>query len=94
VRGIVGWAKLGCSGIVEVVQNLLVLGCPEESARSRYVLGADGFTIPAGAFRVHTIEQLLVCLASPFKTGVQCIFVHLVVVVNKLLALRDGVVVI
>jgi hypothetical protein len=52
------------------------------------------FAIPTCAFGVYSLEELLVCLACPFETCVQLVFIHLVVVINELLALRDRVIVI
>jgi len=58
------------------------------------MFGADCFAVPACAFGVHALEELLVGLAGPFETCVQSVFIHLVVVVNKLPAFVHGVVVI
>ena len=56
--------------------------------------GKFTFAVPAGAFRVDALEELLVGLAGPLKACVQLIFIHLVIVVNELLALLDGVIVV
>jgi len=56
--------------------------------------GKFTFAVPAGAFGVDALEELLVGLAGPLKACVQLIFIHLVIVVNELLALLDGVIVV
>jgi len=56
------------------------------------MLGPNSFAVPAGTFGIYFLEQLFVRLASPLKATRQCIFIHLVVMIDVLLAFDERVV--
>lgn len=52
---------------------------------------ADGFAVPAGAFRVDGRVQSLVGLGGPFESGGELDFINFVVMVDEFLGLGEGV---
>lgn len=78
-------------GVVELVIRLRIAGV-EEPGRNVGVAFADGFAVPASAFRVGFIVGSLVSLACPSESVIECSLGDFVVVVNELFCGGDSVV--
>jgi len=84
MSAVIRWTEIGCSAFVELISDLVMpRGLSKEAGRAGSVFGANGFAVPARAFRVDGSIHLLILLRRPFEGAGKRFLLHLVIVIDE-----------